>query len=480
MAAQALNGLGEDVEIGGILWGKPIDSDSILILDATLVSAASPRFNSNALDVRGIVQSLGGPAPKPELAPAGYFRSHLREGLFLSPQDRALIDEHFRAPESVLLVIKPFQAGVCTAGFFFWHNERIADESDLDVPFVPGANTDATSSHGRPDPHANEASIVDILRESAMRHTGPHRSFAKPLPDNSPPAATNEPRKQSPWRLLITAALLGILIVMAGAAIYLKWPMLRALVQSAPKEPAKVGIDLTVVRTPEGPFSVSWNQDAPEVVNAQDGTLVIVDGRSKHKLLLDNPQLRSGNLLYTSKTGSVQFKLELNLGNQHTVESVIRVASQSAKGSEREQHFPVSRSVVVVPIPETLPVVTPSGSAGAVPPPAPVPVSELHGVSHASPSEPAGAYVPPRVVQEMMPQTAPVGHFAQIAVDVTIDPNGQVTTARPADKALSAADPLTAITLAAARQWRFLPATMNGKPITAEYRIVFAFRPPVP
>jgi TonB family protein len=91
-----------------------------------------------------------------------------------------------------------------------------------------------------------------------------------------------------------------------------------------------------------------------------------------------------------------------------------------------------------------------------------------------------GRYVLPQVVQEMMPKTAPLGHFVQISVKVAIDRTGRVTDARVVENTGEDSEALDGVATEAAREWRFHPATLGGKPVPSEYTVVFAFRPQLP
>lgn len=493
LSSDALTHLGQDVEIGGVLWGKAGPDNSVVIVDAKLVPAAGPRYNTTAVDTRAIVQALSGHSPGPTLAPVGYFRTHLREGLFLSEQDRTLIEQHFREPESVFLILKPFQAGVCTAGFFFWRGGHVPNESELEVPFLATGQNAQQESPALRNGKPQEASIVDILRESAMRHDGPRAAAKSSVESPSVLPTGGEVKKQSPWPRLIMVALIALLVPVGVAIAYLEWPALRSLVQRAPAKPPEAGIGLKVARGPDGQLALSWNQNSPEIEHARDGTLFIRDGRRSPKLPLDNAQLRSGKLLYSPKSASVQFRLELNMDGGRTIQESLRLSppateKKTARDKSRTNgrssglasgnHFPIGTTEVLVPTGGEENSRLPSG------PPLPASTLVLPGTADASTQSDAGVnggnYVAPRVVQEMMPQSTPVGRFAQISVHVTIDPQGQVATARAAEAVDSSNSALAAPAIAAARQWRFRPATLNGTPVPAEYTIVFAFRPAVP
>ena len=80
-----------------------------------------------------------------------------------------------------------------------------------------------------------------------------------------------------------------------------------------------------------------------------------------------------------------------------------------------------------------------------------------------------------------MPETqslrALVYEIMEIAVEVTIDENGHVTTAR-----IVKSDPYVNLAIVgaainAAKQWRYEPATLRGQKITSRETIVFQFHP---
>ena len=63
----------------------------------------------------------------------------------------------------------------------------------------------------------------------------------------------------------------------------------------------------------------------------------------------------------------------------------------------------------------------------------------------------------------------------RVEVQVSIDEEGHVKDVRPVLNAKTTGLVLNAA-IAAARQWVFQPATLHGKPVAAEHRIVFDFQ----
>lgn len=470
LSSQSVQHLKKDTEIGGILWGKSGPGGSIVILNVTPVTSSGERFNTNALDTRSLAQVLNSPSPDPTLCPVGFFRSHLRESLSLSPQDRTLFAEHFSDPDSVALLLKPFQAGICTAAFFFWNAGSLPAESELEVPFVF-----EDPAHPQPSSTPEEESIVDILRESALRHRTLHPPRHPPGPSLAP--RPQPPPKRSPWPTLVAGALITVFLMIAGAAAVLLWPTVHSYLQTA-RAPKEVGIDLQASPGDDGRLQIAWNRNAPGILTARGGTLYINDGRFSPKLSLTPEQLRSGKLFYAPRTSRVQFRLALDLDAGRTLAESVLVAN-----AKRRPRTPAAapRADAAAPLLPLDPPVDPGTVEAApssdAPPSAPV-IATLPAAVPVAPrtNTAPGAYAPPQAVQEMMPATTPAGQFAKIAIQVSIDRKGRVVSAR-AEHGPVANDTLTAIAISAARQWRFQPATLNGKPVPAEYTIVFVFRP---
>lgn len=68
--------------------------------------------------------------------PLGYFRTHLRPGLFLDQDDFALMWESFAEPTAIALLVRPESDGRRSGGFFFWQDGDIdRRQSHLQFPF---------------------------------------------------------------------------------------------------------------------------------------------------------------------------------------------------------------------------------------------------------------------------------------------------------------------------------------------------------
>jgi TonB family protein len=510
LSQAALRAAKQGREVGGLLWGQTDANESVVAADATFVQGSTVQFNSTALDLRHLREAVNGWAPQASLSLIGYFRSHLREGLSLSTQDRAFIEQEMRDPELIFLVLKPFQAGICTAGFFFWHDGRLETaDSELEVPFIA---TDRPAQPSGPSPQPNRASenegaesLVSSLRQSAMRHAPALKAGPNPVTNaaSGPNASivTAIPGARRPFRSGIVGAFGLLIILIAAAGLYFIGPKLHPPPQPAPLKEPETGIHLQVEHGPEGELALTWNRDSPEIRKAATATLVVLDGPVTRTLNLDSEQLHSGKLIYFAKHPDVQFRLELDVDRLHTVAESIRAGVPEAArprvaGGQHAHRVARRAAGAVLPgdEPDTAhkaqvmkqrPVLAGAEpSAVTLPLVRPVlPARELvTGAAPSSSLDPAvgGTYVPPRAIQEIMPETTPLGRFAQILVQVNIDEAGRVISAHAAGGTAVVDDELTNLAVTAAKRWRFQPATLDGKPIPAEYTIVFAFHPSVP
>lgn len=514
LSAQAVDAAHHGSEVGGVLWGKAGPDDSLIIADAKLVPSSGPSFNTTATDIRNLQQALTGRAPAATLSLAGYFRSSMRNDALLTPQDQTVLRKYVTDPDSVFLILKPGGNGTCAVELSFWHDGALATGKNSGEIPLTGSDEQAhpgpapLDSNGTPKRDAStrvvpepatvrprpasasqeEPSIVAMLRESAMRHQPSQRIGAQAPETPTKPEPSSSNRK---WIVLLFAFIAACFITVVFVAGYsFGLPGLRAFLRG-PEQRLKVGLDLRVARAADGQLSLNWNRDAPEIVSASGAVVTITDGRRLTKLKLDNAQLRLGKLLFVPKSRDVQVRVEVNTGNLHTVSESLRVPppgtgtkyaksarkgegySQPARASSSKSEWIVTAQDFPVPAP-----LTGAGTSNGISVPGgpkPMVVTEnAPGVPN--PALAAGSYIPPQAVEEMMPESTPLGQFARISVQVSIDQGGYVTSARVLKDGDSDNVPLATMATAAAQKWRFRPATLNGKPVPADYRIDFALR----
>jgi hypothetical protein len=116
-------------EHGGLLFGRVIDNDIVEVTGFEFIRSKHHRGASYDLgdgerfSVERYVRSFSKRgAPKP----VGYFRTHLRPGLFLDQSDFALMRESLSDIPGIALAIRTDRPGRWNAGIFFW------EEGDMD------------------------------------------------------------------------------------------------------------------------------------------------------------------------------------------------------------------------------------------------------------------------------------------------------------------------------------------------------------
>jgi hypothetical protein len=291
-----------NAEVGGILLGRVEDDRGkpVTVIDDFVPVPCAYRggslFTLDGEDTVNLEAALlrtalaGSDSPDmPSII--GYYRSHLRDGLSLSPDDLAVIESYFQAPSSVFLVVKPV-AGTqaCTAGFFFWEDGRIEPE-------------------------------FASLKVALGRHDADDVAAAPTPPVQAPPA----------WReFLFRAAIIAIATtaLVISVVTYLGAPR-PPREAAADSMPASI-LGLQVERNPPD-LLVTWNRNAREIVLARRAVLSMRDGRAEKTVDLDKAQLASGSYLYTPASDEIQFRLEVYGADDGSVAQSIRISGGSAR-----------------------------------------------------------------------------------------------------------------------------------------------------
>jgi TonB family protein len=100
----------------------------------------------------------------------------------------------------------------------------------------------------------------------------------------------------------------------------------------------------------------------------------------------------------------------------------------------------------------------------------------------AAPENKPPVFGPPKPLLQVMPNTralAPgvITQVTRVEVAVRIDNIGRVMSAHVLNESGSSKGALSQAAVAAARQWTFQPATLQGEKVESEHTIVFEFRP---
>jgi proteasome lid subunit RPN8/RPN11/DNA-directed RNA polymerase subunit RPC12/RpoP len=114
----------EEREAGGVLFGiyKPGRISILAAKPLPCEYAMGPGFVLSENDEKALARLTSSPTSDPKLSglqALGWYHSHLRSKIFLSPRDREIHSRHFGAPYQIALVVHPRSGGALRAGFFF-------------------------------------------------------------------------------------------------------------------------------------------------------------------------------------------------------------------------------------------------------------------------------------------------------------------------------------------------------------------------
>jgi TonB-like protein len=335
------------------------------------------------------------------------------------------------------------------------------------------------------------------------------------------------------WRPRIGIGLVVVALLSIAAAMAVKPHQFKSAGEQPELQSDAVYTDLGLnVERSGGSLVAAWNREAPGVVSATSGVLVIQDLAGRHNLLLDSEQLRAGSATYPAASDEMTIRLEVRDGLRNTgVEAVRLLSPPSQRGvppheaqmtvriptrapvrppavrTGRKPFRPpppaTARTNLPAPIPDAapdaqfpprLPSVEPAGIAAPfatpVPPQPEPPAASI--VLPANPSAPPAraiegaattAPVPVSVVSPSLPKNvkALIRNRIQVTVTVKVDATGKVTdataTVAGANPPGTLGDFIRTAAVNAARSWRFEPAKVNQRNVAGTCEIKFEFRP---
>jgi hypothetical protein len=450
----------------------------------------------------------------------GYYRSHLRVGLYLDDEDLAFCQECLSDRLSAFLLVKPQDDGSFSAGFFFSDNGHIHSPfSFLEFPL----SVDKLQFEATPNPAVEngdakaEETPASPVEPDKVLHLIPTAYDIKP--EQTEEAGSAEKASWFSWKI---GALIGtVVLAIALGVLYLAfWRPVKAPAPVAATAPAPASPFSLQAETRGSDLRVSWDRSAPALSDAVSATITVRDGGLEPQVItLDADQLKAGSLLYRPSSDRVEFRMESN-GGQKAKEVVLAMIRGELPKPETQQPQP-EQAAQTVPAPaETPQTEQPKAPLRTfVPPkqqstedaahvvyvePPSVPQSDVNSQLPASGiipavSIPTGAPPPPPEVKEA-PKPAPVTYSParplqrtplqassqflktwvtsdmQIEVNVLVDTTGKVTEAAVPSTAVGQA--LRDLVVANVKTWRFEPARKNGQPVVSQTKVTFQLRRP--
>jgi TonB family protein len=451
-------------EVGGILLGRTeADEGNVLIFvdDIEPVDCEhghEPFYAVRAKESVDFEEALARRTP----SVVGYYRSHNRDGLYLSADDLQLLRCHFSGADSLFLPIKPLPGRTCMAGFFFWTDGLIQSQfTDSEASLIP---------------------LPVFQMGEGLRKGGIAGHIAAALPAPALPLA-NPARNHELRRGLVA----GLLV--AGVAGLVTWGASLYRERNAPEAlhgKDGVAVQMTLQRTahlapivrhgageipsgrPGSPKAVRPVRDAddnaihnqPKPPNLPPVSLPASANTASHSPNPDEP-------------GPLQASRSLNTSTPTSTSASTPASTEGPLNPV--QSGPVQPAIATpppaTPLPASENVVKAAEAPRAVSVPAPA-TSPIASEAH--------TFAGPQVIHRVAP-AVPRGVGPLIATDVlvdvavTIDNKGKVSGARVASTQGAGAGLLTIEALKAAQLFRFQPAQENGRNVASSMVLTFRF-----
>jgi hypothetical protein len=253
----------------------------------------------------------------------GYFRSHTRDGLSLSPEDLELLDRHFAGPSQIALLVRPLITKASLAGFFFREDGVFQETTPLEFPFRHRDLTGEQAPPHRPmtDRQRGERELRPLVPARVTeRESEPRFEFEGPSQDAAAYATTTPARSRlKGWMFIPLSFVFLLLGVLLG---------IQGMVSMGSRNSAGAASDLALalsVSKNDQDLTVKWNRESTAVKAAQRGVLEIQDGGFAKPVDLDAAYLQTGNIIYHihNASNAVQFRLTVYVNPRLTVSEML-------------------------------------------------------------------------------------------------------------------------------------------------------------
>lgn len=361
ICADAAEGLGRfrhgGAEIGGVLYGTKRDS-VIRILEYRPLEceyAFGPRFILSDRDRARMRELLRLPQREPALAglvAVGWYHSHTRSPVGLSPRDLELYTMLFPAEWQIALVVRPDANGDAEAGFFLGADALFIVDVRGRRPLPDGLAPATQEEHPKGDPAAEPGSIAEVppcsepygpdvapdqaalppetaaLAELEELPAAPPEeprtapsdfvpTFGQPASRRNFPAAGEPGEERAPARRWYWAAAAGVLLIAAAAGVWWYWTA------------ARLNVPLSLwVADVGGQLLIEWDRTAGPVLAAQSGVVEIREEGRPKEIKLDPERLKEGSIAYVRRSEIVDVKLRVRLPSGARAEEMIRFVGQ--------------------------------------------------------------------------------------------------------------------------------------------------------
>jgi len=311
LLAVVLRGLGalpkRGAEVGGLLIGTIEAGDVSIVrvedfepVDCEYTRGPSYLFTDADRGIFEAACERWRPCDQRPAYAVGYYRSHTRDGMSLTPEDLKLVDRYFPSPGSIALLVKPFRTKLSMAGFFFRESGVFPQKTPLEFPFrrsdLAGEEPPPLPENGTaPQPQEVLAPVAAPERPAAIAPVW------QPIPAFAQTLAPKPPSRNALWIPL------SFVFLLVGLALGLALASARGLGVGRAGIP-NLSLGLSVTQSDEN-INVKWDRRAVAIRQAQRGTIEIQDGGETVSRSLDASELQNGSLIYRNTSNTVTFRL---------------------------------------------------------------------------------------------------------------------------------------------------------------------------
>ncbi len=312
------------VEVGGVLFGEA-DQEVVRVLGFRPLEcehAFGPRFVLSERDRARLRELLYAPKTEADLAglePVGWYHSHTRSEVALSPRDLEVYDSYFPQRWQVALVLRPEHYEEVRAGFFFREADggiRV-ESSYAEFSIRPNrgrmrAAEEAEEAEEEAVPAASAAEAEPVTAAPAVTvkvaEKGPEAPD-RPAPGSLRPSEPSLPQfaqvqPQRSYRMLWRVLVLMLALVGVGGGVF-------GVVRYYRQAPQPLGL---WVADMGGQLLIEWDRGAQPIRDATGGMLEIQDGTDRVAHKIDGDRLREGSIDYVRHAEIVDVRLRVEGG----------------------------------------------------------------------------------------------------------------------------------------------------------------------
>ena len=315
------------LEVGGVLFGVRRENTLRLLtwrpISCEHAHGPSLRLSDrDRIDLASLMEVAKTDSDLAGLQPAGWFISHARSDIFLTPSDLEIFDGFFPEPWQVTLVLRPSRSGAARAGFFLREADGSLRSESSYKDFVAERLHRAGESADQAGRRSRDLPLeLSSRRNRAQSDTVIPGAKPEPVTIVEPPRfLTQKHRSLGPGRWLW--AIPGSLALIIAGLLLREW----------------------VLPTHNQPFSfraydsgataeIQWDPNSASIQSARNAVLDIKDGGETQHYSLTPEQLRAGKMTYLRHSADLELRMTVYPADGVSLQEFARVVGAATPAS---------------------------------------------------------------------------------------------------------------------------------------------------